>query len=134
MSASGLTLLWQQFLRYTGAGAVGTVVHYAVLISLVNAGLQATLASTAGFVLAALINYWLNYHYTFGSSQAHHKALTKFFVISLIGLGINSAIMFVLVGLQWHYLLAQVMTLLPVLTWNFLANRYWTFGGENNRD
>ncbi len=48
--------------------------------------------------------------------------------VALVGLGINTAIMYGLThytGL--HYLLCQVLATGVVLGWNFLANRFWTF-------
>jgi putative flippase GtrA len=120
----------RQFAQYAGVGAIGTSGHYAVYIALVQAGLHIVAASVAGFVVGALINYWLNYHYTFNSVQPHRQAMTKFFTIALAGLALNTLIVFVLDRMQWHYLLAQAAATMIVLIWNFAANRRWTFGGD----
>ncbi len=120
----------KQFMRYAGVGAIGTVGHYAVYIALVNLGLGVPSSSAAGFVIGALINYWLNYHYTFKSEQPHRHAASKFFIVALVGLVLNTLIVFVLHRLQWHYLLAQAMATLIVLVLNFAVNRHWTFGGD----
>jgi putative flippase GtrA len=119
----------RQFLRYAGAGAFGTICHYAVLIVLVKAlGAGALVASTAGAVAGALVNYVLNYHYTFSSNRAHSMALPRFGAVALVGIGLNALVMAVLTEqIKVHYLLAQVAATLCVLAAGFLLNRKWTF-------
>ena len=86
------------------------------------------LASTAGAVLGALINYTLNYHFTFASQKDHRESLSKFAVVALVGLGLNSLFMWAGVHLLgWHYLPAQIVTTGLVMLWSFAGNRWWTF-------
>ena len=60
-----------QFLRYAGAGAIGTALHYAMLIGLVQlARIDAVVASTAGAIAGAIVNYVLNHRFTFASDRA----------------------------------------------------------------
>jgi putative flippase GtrA len=120
----------RQFLGYAGVGAIGTAGHYAVYIALVNVGIGVTGSSVAGFIVGALINYGLNYRYTFKSDQPHRRAMSKFFSVALVGLLLNTLIVFALDRLRWHFLLAQMVATLIVLVWNFAANRHWTFGGD----
>jgi putative flippase GtrA len=127
---SRLPPIAKQFIRYASFGVVGTAAHFVVYIALVNAAFGVILSSVAGFVVGALTNYWLNYHYTFTSDQPHHQAMTKFFTVAIIGLTINTSIVFMLDRMQWHYLLAQIAATAIVLAWNFTANRLWTFGGD----
>jgi putative flippase GtrA len=127
---SRLPAIIRQFLSYAGVGAIGTAGHYAVYITLVNAGVGVTASSVAGFVVGALINYGLNYYYTFKSEQPHHQAMARFFTVALVGLLLNTLIVFALDRMHWHYLLAQAAATIVVLLWNFAANRHWTFGGD----
>ena len=127
---SHLPAVARQFLHYAGVGAVGTAGHYAVYIALVNSAIGVTVSSVAGFIVGALINYGLNYRYTFNSRQPHRRAISKFFSVALIGLLLNTLIVFALDRLHWHYLLAQAAATIMVLVWNFAANRNWTFGGD----
>jgi putative flippase GtrA len=118
-----------QFLRYAGAGAVGTALHYAILVGLVQlARLDAVVASTAGAVAGALVNYALNHRYTFASGRAHREALPRFALVALLGIALNALVMTaVLVLAGPHYLVAQVAATAAVLAAGFLANRAWTF-------
>jgi putative flippase GtrA len=120
---------FQQLIRFLMVGGVATAVQYLVLAILVETGLaDAPISSTIGFVLSAGLNYWLNYHFTFGSNAEHRSAILKFATVTSVGLTLNYALMYLLVSiLGIHYLLAQVSATMMVLVWNFTANRVWTF-------
>lgn len=121
--------LFAQFLRYGGAGAIGTAAHFATLAALVQiAGAGPVSASTVGAVVGAVINYALNYRFTFASRRAHHVALPRFGAISAAGIVLNAAVLSVaLEFVQPRYLLAQAIATGTVLIVGFLANRRWTF-------
>jgi len=126
--------LLKQFLRFAGAGAIGTAVQYLVLIVLVQlAWAEAVAASFIGFVCGALVNYLLSRRYVFNSSLPHREAVFKFFIVAVVGLGINTMIMAAGMHLlNLHYLLVQVIATGFVLLWNFAGNKSWTFR-ENGR-
>jgi putative flippase GtrA len=118
-----------QVFRFAVVGVVATVTHIAVLIAGVEwLGLHPVFASTLGFIAAVADSYLLNRSWTFKSDAAHGETLWKFVVVSLIGLGLNTAMMTTLVGyFHWWYLWAQLATLLVVPASNYLLNRHWTF-------
>jgi putative flippase GtrA len=118
-----------QFLSFAGMGVIATLVQYAVLVVFVDTiGMNATLASGIGYGTGALVNYALNYRYTFRSKRNHSEAVVKFALVACVGLALNSVIMFVLSSeAHVHYLLAQILATGIVLVWNFIANRSWTF-------
>ncbi len=121
-----------QFSRFGAVGAVGTAAHYALFIALVEgAAADPVIASTAGALLGALVNYSLNRRYTFRSTRRHREALPRFLAVAAVGLAFNAGLMLLLVtGFGMHYLAAQILATLGVLLWNFSANRLWTFGKE----
>ena len=110
-------------------GAIGTVVHYAILIAMVTTRTAAPLpASAVAFTAGAGVNYLLNYRFTFASRKRHVEAAGKFYVVAMCGLAINSGVMAVGVNLLGvHYLATQLAATAIVLVWNFVANRAWTF-------
>ena len=118
-----------QFLMFAGVGAIGTIGHYTVLIVLVQFwAVDPVIASTLGFVVGAIINYILNYHFTFQSDKQHSEALTKFFIVAIVGAGINSFIMYIgIENTNINYLLVQIFATGVVLLWNFVVNKLWTF-------
>ena len=126
----------QQFLSFAAVGALGTAVHYLLLIALVSSGTAQPLpASAVAFTAGAAVNYALNYRFTFASRKRHAEAASKFYLVALVGLLINSAIMAVGVNrFDWHYLLTQLLATGIVLVWGFAANRAWTFRERHRGD
>lgn len=121
--------IMKQFTRFAGVGVIGTAAHYLVLVTLVQlGGVDSVWASGFGFVVGALVNYQLNYIYTFRSNKSHREAMLKFFTVATIGLVLNSIVMTALARyLGLHYLFSQAAATGLVLVWNFAGNRLWTF-------
>jgi putative flippase GtrA len=115
-------ILSRVFCVFLLVGGLSTLLQYVVLLTLVRLfRADAVLASTLGFALSALVNYYLNYRLAFHSSRPHGSALARFSAVALIGLQLNGAIMHGAVHwLSLHYLVAQVIATVLVLFWNFL--------------
>jgi len=90
---------------------------------------QKYVANAIGFSLAATSNYFLNRVWTFESHNPQVlQELSRFFVIALIGLGINSAIIWLMNGkFKINFYLSKLVATLIVTLWNFLINAYFTF-------
>jgi len=118
-----------QFIRYAGAGAIGTAAHYAILVALVQTGAAgAIVATTAGAIVGAAINYALNHRVTFASGVPHARALPRFAAVATLGIALNALIVAIVLTFAGpHYLVAQVVATLTVLAAGYLANRAWTF-------
>jgi putative flippase GtrA len=119
----------KQFILFAAIGGIGTAGQYVTLIALVETQLlKAIPASVVGFSVGAVINYFLNYKFTFNSNKSHKEAMTKFFIVAVIGALINTGLMYVGINrLHIYYLLAQIVATGIVLLWNFTANKLWTF-------
>lgn len=118
------------FAKYAAVGATGTLLDVASLYLLVeHLHVPVLIAAALSFVLAVVNNFLLNKFWTFQNrSRNIRKQFIKFFLVSLVGLGLTEACMTVFVFLLgiW-YIPAKLATSGVVLTWNFLANRFWTF-------
>ncbi|MGE5423804.1 MAG: GtrA family protein, partial [Syntrophothermus sp.] len=90
---------------------------------------QKYVANSIGFILAATSNYVLNRVWTFDSHNPHIATeFSRFFIIALIGLGINSAIIWLMNGkFKVNFYLSKAVATLIVTLWNFLINAYFTF-------
>ncbi len=123
----------RQFLGYVAVGAIGTGVHYLILALLVAAGWHPTLATATGATAGAIVNYALNYRYTFRSRRAHRIAAKRYLAVTAVGWLLNAGLFHGLHQLAGEPLwLAQIVTTLLVLGWNFAGNRWWTFGGQGD--
>ena len=119
----------RQFIRFLMVGALATTIQYLILILLVRSlSFDAVIASGIGFIIAAITNYHINYHFTFHSNRRHHEAATRFFIVAMLGVLLNSLVMSIAIGLLYlHYLFAQTLATVCVLFWNFTLSRLWTF-------
>lgn len=123
-------VLWDSVVvRYGLVGILGTILHFAGVIFFVEAvRLDPVLGSGLGFLLVLVVSYFLNRNWTFRSKSRGTRQFFVYTVVSLSGLGLNSAIMFIAVHvLQWHYLYGQGLVVAVVPVSNYILNRFWTF-------
>lgn len=90
---------------------------------------QKYVSNAIGFMLAASSNYFLNRIWTFESTNPNIALeYTEFIVISIIGLIINTAILYLLVSkLKMNFYLSKIFAIAVVTLWNFFANLLVTF-------
>jgi len=122
----------RELLRFLLVGGLCTALQYLVLVAGVEfANVDAVVASAAGFLASAAVNYLLNRRFTWASSVPHGVAVRRFTAVLAIGLVLNVLGMRLLHGyLHWHYVFAQVLTTVVTLTWNFTGHRHWTFASR----
>lgn len=116
------------FSIYALVGALGTVVHYSILIvgvELLHAAPQA--AAVAGAIGGAVTNYVMNYHFTFTSGRMHRETLPRFGVIAALSAALSWYGARLAESHGVNYLLAQVLCTVLTLVLGFSLNRYWTF-------
>jgi len=87
------------------------------------------IANSIGFVLAATSNYFFNRVWTFHSHN--QQVVTEYFSfigISLIGLGLNNLIIYLLTEkLKLNFYLSKLFAIVVVTIWNFVLNYLFTF-------
>ncbi|MEZ0169873.1 GtrA family protein [Microvirga sp. TS319] len=121
--------LSRQFAAFFGVGLAAAVVHYGLLILLVEGGGSHPVPATlAGYVAGGLVSYGLNRRHTYRSSRPHREATWRFAMVALVGFLLTWFSMHILV--EWvggPYLPAQIVTTGVVMIWSFLAHKAWTF-------
>jgi len=87
------------------------------------------IANSTGFILAASSNYIINRVWTFHShNQQIATEYFSFIGISIIGLGINNLIIFILTEkLKLNFYLSKLFAIGVVTIWNFVMNYLVTF-------
>jgi putative flippase GtrA len=125
----GWRRLLRQFKRFFGVGVLAALVHYGLLIYLVEWRKMDPLLSTmAGYLAGGVLSYILNRLLTYDAERGHLDAGWRFAVVALIGLGVTTLLMAVFLRvLDWHYIPSQVLTTGIVLLWSFFAHKYWSF-------
>jgi len=122
-----------QFLRFCLVGASGVVVNYLVMLALFeSARLPYVAASMAAFLVANLTNFILNKVFTFNDRRTSGRVLARQYVgflgVSLLGLGINLAVLILLVeGAEMHPVPANLVGVLAATVSNFLGSKLYAF-------
>ena len=119
-----------RFLRFCVVGASGTAIDFGLTwLCKEKFHIPKFISNAIGFVVAATSNYILNRIWTWGSQNEQVGVeYAKFFVVSLIGLGLNTAILYVMhEKFKFNFYLSKVFATGVVMLWNFFANNYYTF-------
>lgn len=119
----------RQALKFAAVGALATLVHYAILVALVEFGRASPVtATTIGYCVGILVSYTLNRRYTFGARSAPiARTFLKFVLLYGVGALLNGVIVAILIDAGLWYLLAQIVATGLVLAWNFLGARFLVF-------
>lgn len=121
---------FEEFWLYSVGGAMAFVVDFGLLFVLTEyVGLWYLVSTTISVIVAIVVNYSWQRKVTFKSiGKGVVNQFSKFVVISLVAIGLNIVLMYLLVdraGL-W-YLLAKIFVTIIVWFWNFLGNKHFTF-------
>lgn len=123
-------ILILKFLKFGVVGCSGMVVDFGVTWLLKEkARFNKFLSNSIGFVLAATNNYIWNRLWTFHSKNEDIPVeYLSFFIISLIGLGINNLTIWLLADrLKWNFYFSKLCATAVVMVWNFAMNLFFTF-------
>lgn len=116
------------FSRFVMIGALSSGVQYLIMFVLIReAQMQAVTASDIGFVVSASANFLMNARLNFRSKAPYLSTAPRFFATASAGLGINSAVLFMLGSVGIQIAVAQILTTGVVMFWNYIVNALWTF-------
>jgi putative flippase GtrA len=136
-----------RFYKFAGVGAIGAAIDFGLFnlfTSLV--GIPAIISSAFSFIAAVFSNFILNRYWTYPDSRSKplaHQAV-QFILISIIGMVIRLILFAVLenslidlagvmipnMGMTPTFIghnTTLAISILVVMMWNFIANRYWTY-------
>jgi putative flippase GtrA len=120
---------WLQLLQFSIVGATGYVVNLAVYVALLKgADIHYIPAAACSFVVAVSNNFVWNRRWTFRHDRGHlyHQGL-RFLLVSLVALGLNLAVLHVLVALGLGKIVGQALAIVLVMPFSFSANKLWSF-------
>jgi putative flippase GtrA len=122
---------WIQLVKFVIVGATGYVVNLAVYIALLKgADLHYLPAAACSFVVAVSNNYLWNRRWTFQNTRGHvYYQGMRFFLVSVIALGVNLALLRGIVELGVGTIVAQAAAIVLVAPFSFSANKLWSFRG-----
>ncbi len=144
-----------RFAKFLVVGTIGAVVDFSLLNVLmltlraqrVDLGMwnlfgvltlngNLTFSNTISFTSAVISNFIWNRYWTYPESRSKPLAgqLGQFFVVNIAGLAINLTVLnaldpfFTRLLGPLGYNAAKAVATVVVLFWNFIVNRFWTYG------
>jgi putative flippase GtrA len=119
-----------QAAKYVSVGGAAFLIDYS-LTWLAYPLLPLLLANTFGFAIANLFNFLAAHRWVF-DARFDRTDLTSLYLqvlaVSVVGLAINNAIIWVLVGqLAWALIAGKIIATGVGLLWNFAARKYWVY-------
>lgn len=124
--------LLEQIIKFGIVGIIAFVIDYAVLFGLVEFfHMDSIAAATISFTVSVIFNYLASMKYVFvgRADQSRRQQFIIFVVLSVIGLGINDGIMWVLNQFleamipAYYYLFSKIVATAVVMVWNFVSRK-----------
>lgn len=119
-----------KFIKFCVVGVSGTAIDFGLTyIFKEKLKMRELIANAIGFLIAATSNYFLNRIWTFQSQESDIvNQYFRFMIIALIGLGINSLILWIVrEKFNKGFWFAKVIATGITLLWNFLGSKAFTF-------
>lgn len=112
-----------QFLRYIFVGGISSIINIGTLYILKDiVNIYYLIANAIGFILGLITNYCLSKMLVF-TKENMSNSIVEFIIyalIGLIGLGIDSLLMWILTSkLNIYYMISKIFSTMLVFVWNF---------------
>ena len=127
-----LKSLIEQFLKFGVVGAIAFVIDYGILMLLSQVvGWDPVPSSAISFTVSVVFNYLASMRYVFTRREdlSREREFVIFVILSIIGLGINSACIWVGTQALGNGAVAvtatKVVATVVVALWNFWSRKRW---------
>lgn len=116
-----------QIMKFGVVGILATLLDYVVMIVLTEVfGVPPVASSTISFSISVVFNYLASMRYVFSHREgmSRRREFIIFLVLSIIGLGINAALMWAgteLAGID--YRIVKLFATAVVMVWNFVSRK-----------
>ena len=129
----GFSLFAKQAVKYYSVGASGVLVNLGILYALTDfAGFWYFASQVIAISVSISSNFLFNRFWTFRDSiedQRNSVMYVKFLIVSLIGMGIQLGITYLLVeNVAVYYMYAAAIGIAIAGGINYVVNRRWTLG------
>ncbi len=131
--AAAKSVLPGQVSRFAVIGVIATGVHVvAASIAHYLFSLPPLYANFVGFLFAWSVSFAGHYLWTFDQLSTVRQAMPRFFLISLCGLAINQAIVWLVVDVFGKsFALAMALAVIIIPAASFLSSKFWAFRAGN---
>jgi putative flippase GtrA len=121
---------FRQFIKFCLVGIFNTIIDYGVYLFFTRSlGLYFLYANILAILIAMTFSFFVNKYWTFKNFEKKIKSqYAKFFLIGIVYFFLYNIIFYLCVhNFKIYDLLAKIIAIAIGLSWNFVANKYWTF-------
>lgn len=119
--------LMQQLVKFGFVGATAFVIDYGVMVLLTEAvGINYLISNGISVTLSIIYNYVLSVKWVFDVGEDRNKTqeFVIFIVLSVIGVGLNQLLMWIMVEkISIYYMIAKVIATAIVMVYNFISRK-----------
>ena len=118
-----------QISRFAAIGILATIVHV-VMASLFHYGIgfSPLVANLGGFFCAFIPSFAGHYFWTFEKTSDMRRAMPRFFLVAILGLCLNQAIVWLVVHvLDQSFALAMALGIVIIPATSFVLSKFWAF-------
>ena len=116
-----------QIFKFIIVGGIATLLDWAIYYILYRfVGINPLIANIISFAISVTYNYYASCKYVFNvtKSKTKYRLFLEFVAFSLIGLGINELLIFILyTKLSWNAMLVKILATAIVMIFNFVTRK-----------
>ena len=118
-----------RFIKFGLVGVLNTLINWILFILLNSIGVYYIISNIIAYIISTLNSYLWNSKWVFKYSGDNIKETSfKFIVLNIIGLTLNTIILYLLVDIVGlNKLIALVITTGIVMILNYFINKLWVF-------
>ena len=118
-----------KLIRFSIVGVGNTLVNWSIFIILNVFGVYYIISNIIAYTIATVNSYIWNSLWVFKYGQGLNiNTSVKFFILNLVGLTVNTTIMYILVDiLNFNKFIALVIASVLVVMMNYTINKLWVF-------
>lgn len=116
-------------IKFGLVGVLNTLINWIIFAVLNFVGVYYIIANVIAYVIATINSYIWNSRWVFKyKGEDKKETTTKFILLNLAGLALNTMILYLLVDLiGLNKLIALVITTVIVMVINYIVNKIWVF-------
>ncbi len=123
--------LIKQIIRFSVVGGLAFLIDYSLLYAFTEfLKIHYLISSIISFSVSVIFNYVLSVKWVFDVNKKQDiKEFIKFIIFSVIGLIINSILMYIQVDIMGiHYMIAKLFSTIIVMIYNFITRKIFIEG------